>query len=80
MSYLTWMYLRHDFFRVCAWVAFWSLANNFVPPSEPLSRYPRIHAAYGIFILFVAFNALSWRSRIPSLDEEWMGFKSRRGR
>jgi hypothetical protein len=59
--------LRHDFFRVCVYVAANSLLANLLPAKECMRRWPRCQAAFGVFVYFVALGALNLRRRLPSL-------------
>jgi hypothetical protein len=67
--------LRYDLFRVCAFVAANALLCNFLPPSVKLKKYPKTRYCYEVLIDLMAGFALNWRTQIPSLDGEFIGFK-----
>jgi hypothetical protein len=67
--------LRHDFFRVCVFIAANALLCNFLPPSELLRSRPKSRYCYEILVDLMAGFALNWRERLPSLDREFPGFR-----
>jgi hypothetical protein len=67
--------LRHDFFRICAFVAINALLCNFLPPSLLLRCYPKTRYCYEVLVDLMAGFALNWRERLPSLDREFPGFR-----
>ena len=67
--------LRHDLWRVCAFVAFNALLANFLPDSRLLRKHHRARYLYEVFVDLVAGFGLNWRTSLPSLDQEFMGFK-----
>ncbi len=67
--------LRHDLFRVCAFIAANSLLCNFLPKSTCLKRFPKLRYGYEILIDLIAGFALNWRIQLPSLDQEFIGFR-----
>jgi hypothetical protein len=67
--------LRHDFFRVCAFVFWNALLCNFLPSSVLLRKYPKTRYCYEVLVDLVAGFGLNWRTKLPSLDAEFLGFK-----
>jgi hypothetical protein len=74
----TYVDVRHDFFRLCVFIAANALMCNFLPDSERLDRFPKLQWIYEILISLVAGFGLNWRHCLPSLDLEIMGFKVKR--
>ena len=68
MNHFLYVDLRHDLFRLCAFVASNALLANFLPNERRLRHWPRVCQAYTFLIDVVAFFALNWRKRLPSLD------------
>lgn len=75
MERTTYLVLRHDFFRICSFIAINAFLCNFLPDSAKLARWPRIRFAYEVLVDLMAGFALNWRVRIPSLDQEFIGFR-----
>lgn len=71
----TYLDLRYDLWRVCAFIAANSLLCNFLPPSLLLRNYPRIRYCYEMLIDLMAGFALNWRVSLPSLDREFPGYR-----
>ncbi len=70
--------LRHDFFRLCVFIAGNALIANFLPKSTVFKGMPRTRWTYELLVDLIAGFGLSWRAKRPSLQKEWMGFKVRR--
>ncbi len=75
VRHLEYLDLRHDFFRVCAFIAANSILANLLPRSSRLGRHRKVHNFYCLVIDLVAFFACNWRVNLPSLDQEFMGFR-----
>ena len=73
----TYFYLYRDFRTMCMWVACASFVANFLPNKKRLDAWPRSQHVYVWFIDFVAFVALNFRVCLPSLQQEFMGFRRR---
>jgi len=67
--------LRHDLFRVTAFIAGCAFIKNFLPSSRMFSSIPRLCWWYELFVDVVSLFALSWRAQSPSLEMEFLGFK-----
>lgn len=70
-------WLRHDLRDLAMWACAASLLANFLPDADRFQRWPRVHGCYVIFVDLIALVALNLRADLPSLDEEFMGFKRR---
>lgn len=68
-------FVRQDFFHICAFISANALIANFLPDSNKLRNYPRIRYAYEVLVDVVAGFSLNWRTCLPSLDAEFIGFK-----
>ncbi len=66
---------RHVVRSVAVWVAFNSLLANFLPNEKRFLQWPRVCRCYVWLVDFVAFNALNFRACLPSLQQEFMGFR-----
>lgn len=67
--------LKHDFFRICVFVATNALLCNFLPPAVLLRGRPRLRYWYEVLIDLMAGFALNWREQLPSLDRQFPGFR-----
>ncbi len=77
--------LRLDFYRVCEFVAINSLLANFLPSHGWVDRVCISHApekmrhslnfTYCLLVDIIAGFGLNWRTHLPSLDQEFIGFK-----
>ena len=76
----TYMGWRQAIRGVCVWVTGASLLANLLPHDERFQRWPRAHKAYSIAIDLVAFVACNFRVCLPSLQQEFMGFRRTMGR
>jgi hypothetical protein len=69
------LWLRHDF-HVLTEVVFWAaLVANIMPATVIFRRWRWALAVYCWLVDFVAFLALNWRTRLPSNDLEFLGFR-----
>jgi len=73
MNHETWIYLQHDFRRVCVLIALNAALANVLPRHELLRRHPLLHAVYRLFVDCVAAFGLNIRVSLPSLDVEFLG-------
>jgi hypothetical protein len=76
----TYIDVRHDFFRICVFIAGCALACNFLPCEDRLDNYPRTKRLYVLFVDIIAGFGLNWRHCLPTLELELMGFKIKRNR
>ncbi len=76
----TFFYLHRDVRTACCWVAAASLLANFLPRQSAFDRWPRVKITYGYLIDVVAFMALNFRACLPSLQQEFLGFRLNLGR
>jgi hypothetical protein len=72
--------LRHDFFRICAFIVLCAFVSNFLPDERRVAGYPKTRYVYRAFVDIIAGFGLNWRASLPSLDLEFMGFRVRRRR
>ena len=66
-THATWLYVRHDYFRLTAVVAWCAFATNFMPSDERLCKWPRVRASYSLLCDIISALALNWRRDQPSL-------------
>ena len=64
----------------CVVVACASLLANFLPPAKWLKRWPRTCHVYTFLVDVVAFVALNLRLCLPSLQQEFLGFRRSMGK
>jgi hypothetical protein len=69
--------VRWVFFHVCFVIATSSLLANFLPDIRYFRNHPRFQLVYSFFVDYVALFALNFRTNLPSLDQEFMGFRRR---
>ncbi len=69
------MGFRYVFFHACAVVAGASLLANLLPRESLLEKRPKLRKFYGFLVDYVAFFALNLRADLPSLDQEFLGFR-----
>ncbi len=70
-------YLMRDLRTVCMWIAGASLLANFMPHDARLRSWPKLRQGYVFLIDVVAIIALNFRVCLPSLQQEFMGFRKR---
>lgn len=70
---------RHDLFRVCVFIAVNALLANFLPRAARFRKHRTFQCFYIVVIDLVAAFGLNWRAELPSLNQEFMGFKRRVG-
>lgn len=68
-------FIRQDIFHICAFITINAFVANFLPDANKLRNYPRIRYAYEVLVDVIAGFSLNWRTSLPSLDAEFIGFK-----
>ena len=60
--------LRHDLRSLAVFSCANAALANCMPSSQRFCRHPRIKLAYEFVVDVIAFFALNWRKRLPSLE------------
>ena len=69
------MGFRHVIRTVCVWIAANSALANLLPNENRFASSPKLRTCYAFLVDFVAINALNLRACLPSLQQEFLGFK-----
>lgn len=70
------MNLWHDFRDVCVFISVNSVIANFLPKTSTLKNGPHwLYLSYCYLVDLIAAFAMNWRTQLPSLDAEFLGFR-----